>query len=531
VAYIFIALLRTSVTAGMEQMHRVERHYRRQHGQLTAADTAYDEWSWSSERQYEEDNPLDSALLFDPRLRWILEIAASTSGNICIRENTKWARGSDKDAEKIFAKIFLSHHPARIATVTSWRWKIVILVILVGFDAVVMITYCSDEEQDCTGDNISSWWHALSQDKAMAPSLIATSSMGYWILLMLVNVGLRYNFYYHVVRIFTLIHTDTEDIPDYELKWLRRSKLKILDTSRRSLEMSQVSNMQPNSDSDSNRAPLLTDAPMEETLFNKKAFDAMCEESRLRQMRKLFKDAAGIKLGYNCNTVRQWYMTRLLLKRECAQMTGTPALEIVVLLAALAIIALILNIFVYLKWLEQADEGINGDWATDVTADAYCSTVLALFMLWVLCRCAMTSGMFESQLEQVRYADFATLTTLLYYEQKIDQMAASTPTTPRGRSTSNASVKSSNTASPSILDMQNPDINGDCEELPEDKWDAEKYNDKRKELIDTRRMLNCVLQQLRDVDQSQMIAGVPVTWNVLKAAAGVIGSIWAVLPG
>jgi hypothetical protein len=141
--------------------------------------------------------------------------------------------------------------------------------------------------------------------------------------------------------------------------------------------------------------------------------------------------------------------------------------------------------------------------------------------------------------EQVRYADFATLTTLQYYEKKVFTMTASTPTpsaSARGRSTSNASV-SSNSAGGGCAygagaaslavpapDMEDPDLTS------EELWNREMFNFKRKELTDTRRMLNCVLQQLRDVDQSQMIAGVPITWNMLKAAAGVIGSIAAVWP-
>jgi hypothetical protein len=135
--------------------------------------------------------------------------------------------------------------------------------------------------------------------------------------------------------------------------------------------------------------------------FDRKAYDAMPKEDKLRVLRAGFKDMAGIQLDRNCDTVKEWYMTRLLLKRECAQVIGTPALENVVLLAALAIISQMSNIYVYLKWLEQEDEDSGGSWATDVHADTYCATVLALFMLWVLFRCAMTSGKFESQLEQV----------------------------------------------------------------------------------------------------------------------------------
>jgi hypothetical protein len=186
VAYIVIALLRTFATAGLEQMHRVEGYLYRKQEQVQAgvaaaareraaqraaeaseahphprrpvlhkADSHFDEWSWSMERRNEERDPLGSTRLFDRRLRWILEIAAANSGNIRIRENTGWARGEQAgdggSGNGLFAWMFRSHHPARISTVTSLRWRAAIVLVVLGFDTVVMNTYCSDRATDCYG--------------------------------------------------------------------------------------------------------------------------------------------------------------------------------------------------------------------------------------------------------------------------------------------------------------------------------------------------------------------------------------------
>jgi uncharacterized membrane protein YgcG len=261
-AFVSIALLRTCTTAGLEQMHRVEGYLKRKSrtkkpdaGQAAAgagagADTSgrhggrpslshqgssdFDEWSWSQGRAREDNEYLGSARLFDARLRWILEFAAANSGNIRIREGTDWARGEDDSRSPLraFNWMFRSHHPARISTVTSFKWNLAITLVVLGFDAIVLNTYCDvhhpalDLPPLCDA-NDSSTWHGALAAPAMLPSLLASSTMAYWILLMLLNVVHRYDFYYHTVRIFTLIHSEVEDIPEDTLK-LRGTQLERL---------------------------------------------------------------------------------------------------------------------------------------------------------------------------------------------------------------------------------------------------------------------------------------------------------------
>jgi hypothetical protein len=163
------------------------------------------------------------------------------------------------------------------------------------------------------------------------------------------------------------------------------------------------------------------------------------------------------------------------------------------------------------------------------------------------CRCWFTRALFRICLllpcprppVQVRYADFATLTTLLHYEKKIDAPTshgvAAGAGAGGGKGAGAMGVGSGVGRGVFASEGRPPSNNGAQNEGSgeEEHWwsdERELYKKKQKQLVDTRKMLTCVLGQLRDVDQSQTIAGVPITWNVLKAAAGAIGSVAAVAP-
>ena len=384
----------------------------------------------------------------------------------------------------------------RINTVTTPKEHVLAFALVLGFNASALVQNCGGKMEILSSLLKDFQCNANDDDKATpqrSPLLfgmlgLATSSMLYWLALTLNSVRHRYDYYFNVVRLFTLIHRSEQDLPDFvKLTGVQKDRLERYGRNDRALSLSTAEERPDRALLISaGQHPLVTrtnraghDVTTKQ-LFYKGA--CLSLDSTSKQVQVSEADQSSLVLVLTVLSALRtfwqwWYSTRLLLTRDCIRIIGIASFENIILIVILFIVSQLADM--YATMTHNGDVTILASTFTNT----YCASVLGVWIVWVLGRCAQTSAKFEAQLNQVRYAEFSVLT-------KVHQLLAL------------------HHSADQLDEIQAADLD---------------------RLQRTREMLRCVSVQLRDLDHSETIAGIPITWNVLKAAGGVLVSLATVV--
>jgi hypothetical protein len=292
-------------------------------------------------------------------------------------------------------RAFSPHLPVRIRSVTTPFERAGIFVLLVLLNFIAVHTYCSSGHDDalmpewdlCPGVDYSVPLEVLV---CIGLTVISVNALLWLVLDMMYDVRHRYDYYFQVIRHFTLIH-HKKSLPGYVALRNKdeQSKRDLIPshTSRTSLSTLQESR-------ESLSTPLLGN---EEAAGELEQTSDKQQQQHQEDARKKFTKDVCIALDTESSSasVQMWYTTSLLITRQCAQLVGIHAFENVLLASVFFVIWQATDIWIFLHFEK---EDVNEDsWKTDIKVVGYCSFLIAAFLVYVLGRCAQISSKFEFQ--------------------------------------------------------------------------------------------------------------------------------------